>query len=410
MITFQVCLSYADLYEIHLVDRIKELCIRLLQVLGVATILIAIIYLIFPQAIIGTDVYILSVCIILIFLWSWRFAYSMIIDRGIFDIKIILIGSDDLAQNIVNEINQKNDCGYNISCIVTEKYHRGTIRDAKSPIIRKTNYSGLAELAQKLKISKIVVGIKERRGTLPVEELLKCRVSGIEVLDGNSFYEILTGKLDVEQINPGWLIFSEGFQTSPVKRFFKRLADIFLAGVLFISFLPLALVVAVLIKIDSKGPVIFSQERVGQGRKIYSVHKFRSMISNAEEKSGPVWAKNRDDRVTRVGRVIRKLRIDEIPQLWNVLKGEMSFVGPRPEREFFVNQLEKQIPYYPERFSVKPGITGWAQVCYPYGSTVEDAIQKLNYDLFYIKNLSILMDLMIVLKTVKTVILGRGAR
>ena len=145
----------------------------------------------------------------------------------------------------------------------------------------------MAELAQKLKISKIVVGIKERRGTLPVEELLKCRVSGIEVLDGNSFYEILTGKLDVEQINPGWLIFSEGFQTSPVKRFFKRLADIVLAGVLFISFLPLALVVAVLIKIDSKGPFIFSQERVGQGRKIYFVHKFRSMISNAEEKK---WA------------------------------------------------------------------------------------------------------------------------
>jgi exopolysaccharide biosynthesis polyprenyl glycosylphosphotransferase len=180
--------------------------------------------------------------------------------------------------------------------------------------------------------------------------------------------------------------------------------------ILFIMLFPLMLIVALLIKFDSKGPVIFSQERVGQGGRQYSVHKFRSMIANAEEKSGPVWAKDHDDRVTRVGHVIRKLRIDEIPQLWNVIKGEMSFVGPRPERQFFVSKLEKKIPYYSERFSVKPGITGWAQVCYPYGSTVEDAIQKLNYDLFYIKNLSIFMDLMIVLRTIKIVLLGRGAR
>ena len=170
------------------------------------------------------------------------------------------------------------------------------------------------------------------------------------------------------------------------------------------------MVVALLIKFDSKGPFIFSQERVGQNNKLYKIHKFRSMVANAEEKSGPVWAKDHDERVTRVGHVIRKLRIDELPQLWNVLKGEMSFVGPRPERKFFVDQLEKKIPFYPERFAIKPGITGWAQVCYPYGSTVEDAIQKLNYDLFYIKNLSIFMDVMIVLKTFKIVILGRGAR
>jgi len=406
----QICLSYADLYEIHTVGGIRELFIRLLQALGIATILIAGIYLIFPQMIIGTSVYILSVCILLLFLGSWRLTYSLIINRGLFDIKIVLIGADSLAQNIVNEINFRNDCGYTISCIVTEKYHKGTITDARSPIIRKARYAGLAELAKKLKISKIVVGIKEKRGELPIEELLKCRVSGIEVLDGNSFYEILTGKLNVEQINPGWLIFSEGFETSRFKRLFKRLSDIFLSLILFTVFFPLMLFVALLIKIDSKGPVIFSQERVGQGRKLYYVHKFRSMVADAEENSGPVWAKDQDDRVTRVGNIIRKLRIDELPQLLNVLKGEMSFVGPRPEREFFVDMLEKQIPYYTERFSVKPGITGWAQVCYPYGSTVEDAIQKLNFDLFYIKNLSIFMDLMIVLKTIKIVVLGRGAR
>lgn len=409
-IVCQICLYYADLYEIHTVSRIKELCIKLLRALGIATIILTAIYLIFPQAIVDSRIYILSMCIFLLFLGSWRFTYSLLINRGIFNIKIILIGSDDLSQNIVNEINQKIDCGYTIACIVTEKYHQGTIKDARSPIIRKVRYGGLAELAKKLKISKIVVGIKEKRGELPIEELLECKVGGIEVLEGNSFYEILTGKLNVEQINPSWLIFSEGFETSRTKRFLKRFSDVVLSLVLFIVFLPLMMIVAVLIKIDSKGPVIYSQERIGQGRKLYSVHKFRSMIANAEEKSGPVWAKDNDDRVTRIGLVIRKLRIDELPQLLNVLKGEMSFVGPRPERKFFVDKLEQQIPYYSERFSVKPGITGWAQVCYPYGSTVEDAIQKLNYDLFYIKNLSIFMDLMIVLKTIKIVVLGRGAK
>ncbi len=168
--------------------------------------------------------------------------------------------------------------------------------------------------------------------------------------------------------------------------------------------------VAVLIKLDSRGPVIFSQDRVGKSRKKYRVHKFRSMMDNAEKETGPVWAVDDDARVTRVGRVIRKLRIDELPQLWNVLKGEMSFVGPRPERNHFVKQLEEIIPFYGVRFSVKPGVTGWAQVCYGYGASVEDAVEKLNYELFYIKNMSIYMDLMIVLKTVKTVLFGKGAR
>jgi len=170
------------------------------------------------------------------------------------------------------------------------------------------------------------------------------------------------------------------------------------------------IVIAILIKIDSKGPIIFSQERVGQHRRPYMIHKFRSMYSDAEKISGPVWAEDDDPRITRVGKFLRNWRFDELPQLWNVLKGDMSFVGPRPEREFFVKELEKTIPYYGERFSVKPGITGWAQVSYGYGATVDDAIEKLNYDLFYIKNMSIFMDLMIVLRTIKIVLFGKGAR
>jgi sugar transferase (PEP-CTERM system associated) len=265
-------------------------------------------------------------------------------------------------------------------------------------------------MAEELNISKIVVALTEKRGALPTKELVRCRVKGIQIIEGASFYEMLTGRFIVKQINPAWLIFSEGFYKSRTRRFLKRSTDIILSIALLILLSPLIVAIAILIKIDSKGPVIFSQERLGKNKKTYLIHKFRSMVSDAEKHSGPVWAKDNDSRITRVGRYIRKWRMDEIPQLWNVLKGDMSFVGPRPEREFFVKKLEDIIPYFTERFSVKPGVTGWAQVCYSYGASVEDAIEKLNYDLFYIKNMSIFMDFMIIMRTVKIVLFGKGAR
>ena len=206
------------------------------------------------------------------------------------------------------------------------------------------------------------------------------------------------------------LIFSEGFRISWLRKAVKRVGDITLSITMVILLSPLLIFVAILIKLDSKGPVFFSQERVGQNRKLYMVHKFRSMVQNAEKECGPVWAQDNDCRVTRIGRFIRKWRIDELPQLLNVLKGEMSFVGPRPEREYFVKELVEAIPYYRERFSVKPGVTGWAQVNYSYGASIEDAKEKLKYDLFYIKNMSIFMDIMVVMRTVKTVLFGEGAR
>jgi exopolysaccharide biosynthesis polyprenyl glycosylphosphotransferase len=219
---------------------------------------------------------------------------------------------------------------------------------------------------------------------------------------------MLTGKLIVEHLNPSWLIFENGFKKSWAKRVVKRITDIFFSVLLLILTSPIIFLTSIIIKLDSKGPVIFSQERVGQNRRPYMIHKFRSMVADAETKSGPVWAQAEDKRITRIGNFIRKWRIDEIPQLWNVLRGDMSFVGPRPEREFFIKQLEKEIPYYGERMSVKPGVTGWAQVSYGYGASVEDAIEKLNYDLFYIKNMSILMDILVVLRTIKTVLFGKG--
>jgi sugar transferase (PEP-CTERM system associated) len=337
----------------------------------------------------------------------------MILNRGYFNQKIILIGSTGLIKNIKSEINERKDCGYHIVAEVPEASHRN--KPNKDSVGNPGNlcgekYEGLAELARTNGIEKIVVALAEKRNNFPTNELLKCRVNGIEVIDGNSFYEMLTGKLVVNAINPSWLIFSKGFRKSRIRRVMKRSVDLLLSLVLLILFSPLILIIALLIKIDSKGSVIFSQERVGQNRKIYRMHKFRSMVQDAETMSGPIWAEDNDVRITRVGRVIRKCRFDEIPQLWNVLKGEMSFVGPRPEREHFVDQLVKIVPYYQERHTVKPGLSGWAQVSYGYGASVEDAIEKLNYDLFYIKNMTFFMDLMIVMRTIKIVLFRKGAR
>ncbi len=414
LITFicQACLYYNDLYDFKVADSFLELSTRLLQALGAAAIFLAGIYFIFPVAIIGHGISVLSIGFVILLIVSWRFVYKLVLKHGLFDQKIILLGSGDLAQNIINEINQRKDSGYNVSVNVQEPSGNNDLANKKNraSTIYKQDYEGLCDMADELKISKIVVALTERRGALPTKELVKCRVNGIEIIEGASFYEMLTGKFIVEQLNPAWLIFSEGFYKSRTRRFLKRIMDLIVSTVFLILLSPVIIATAILIKIDSKGPVIFSQERVGKNRKVYMVFKFRSMVVEAEKLSGPVWAEDNDSRITRVGKVIRRWRIDELPQLWNVLKGDMSFVGPRPEREFFVKKLEDIIPYFAERFSTKPGITGWAQVSYGYGASVEDAIEKLNYDLFYIKNMSIFMDLMIILRTIKIVLFGKGVR
>jgi sugar transferase (PEP-CTERM system associated) len=407
----QTCLYYNDLYDLRITDTLTELGIRLLQALGIAAIFLALIYILFPATIISTGIFIVSTCFVILLIVSWRFCYTVVLNRGMFNQRILLLGSGDLSDRIRKEINERKDCGYSVALEVPECIDEVDFsKSSHVPIICRKNFEGLCELAKDLNIEKIVVNFKEKRNAYPLKELLKCRVEGLDILEGNSFYENLTGQLVVEQINPSWLIFSGGFEKSNLRRFLKRTIDLILSSTLIIFLSPLILLVALLIKIDSRGSVIFSQERVGERRKGYMVHKFRSMVENAEQESGPVWADEQDARITRVGRIIRKLRIDEVPQLWNVLKGEMSFVGPRPEREYFVKDLEDRIPYYGERFTVKPGITGWAQVNYGYGATVEDAIAKLNYDLFYIKNMSTLMDLMIVLRTIKIVLFRKGAR
>jgi len=407
----QACLYYNDLYDLTITNSFSELGIRLLQALGFAAIFLALFYYLFPDTVIGRGIFSISVLFVILIIGPWRLGYSLILNRGLFNQKIVLMGSGKLAQNIKQEIQDRKDCGYTLALEITENMSEIDLnRQGNTPIICKDRCEGLAEMALTLGIKKVIVGLRERRAIFPTKELLRCRVDGIDVIDGNKFYENLTGKLTVASLNPSGLIFSDGFQKTRIRRFLKRSVDLILSILLLILCVPLILIVAILIKIDTKGPVFFSQERVGEGGKPYRVHKFRSMVCDAEKECGPVWAQGDDDRVTRVGRFIRKLRIDEIPQLYNVLKGEMSFVGPRPEREYFVKQLEDIIPYYTVRNTVKPGITGWAQVSYGYGASVDDAIEKLNYDLFYIKNMTTLMDLMIVLRTIKIVVFGIGAR
>jgi sugar transferase (PEP-CTERM system associated) len=410
-ITCQLCLYYNDLYDFRFTRSFNELGIRLLQTIGIASLILTIVYLIFPICIINISVFFLGVSLVALLVIFWHFCYSHILNKGLFNQRIVLLGSGELAKNIKREISARKDCGYTVAVEIPEVIDDlDCSNEISAAWFCNKNFNILCELAQDLGIKKIVVGFKEKREQFPSKDLLKCRLEGIDVIEGNSFYELLTGKLIVNAINPSWFIFSDGFRKSTFRLLLKRVIDLLLSLIMMVLFSPLIAIVSVLIKVNSKGPVIYSQKRVGKKERIFRIHKFRSMVCDAEKTCGPIWAEREDERVTRVGRIIRKFHFDEIPQLWNVLKGEMSFVGPRPEREFFVEQLETIIPYYSERFTVKPGITGWAQVRYVYGASVEDAIEKLSFDLFYIKNMSILMDLMIVLRTIKIVLSNKGVR
>lgn len=274
-----------------------------------------------------------------------------------------------------------------------------------------SNIDSLCSTAKSLKVEEIVVSLAERRGgSMPLRELLDCRVQGIRVLDISSFFEKELGQIRLDSLYAGWLIFGDGFRQGHFRTAIKRLSDIVFACVLLILTIPIMLLTVILIMIESGGPILYRQERVGLNGRLFKVTKFRSMRSDAEKSGAAIWAKANDERVTRVGRIIRKLRIDELPQLFSVLKGEMSLIGPRPERPFFVDQLTREIPFYALRHSVKPGLTGWAQVRYHYGATIEDSAEKLQYDLYYVKNNSLFLDAIILYETIGVVLTGKGAR
>jgi sugar transferase (PEP-CTERM system associated) len=309
---------------------------------------------------------------------------------------------------MAREVLNRPDAGYRIVGFV------GNDADLLGKSLINPRVIGLTEQLEEIvkceNIDRIVVAMGERRGQLPTNKLLQLSLAGeVTIEEGQSFYERITGKVSLNMLRPSWLIFSGRGRQKKIAGFARSAVHWLVALAGAILSLPIVIVTAILIKLESGGPVFYKQERVGQNGRTFTLMKFRSMRVDAEQ-DGPVWASKGDSRTTRVGRIIRKIRVDEIPQFWNILKGEMSFVGPRPERPHFVAQLAEEIPFYEQRHLIAPGLTGWAQIKYPYGASIEDARQKLQYDLFYIKNHGLVLDAIIIFETIKIILFGRGAQ
>jgi sugar transferase (PEP-CTERM system associated) len=338
----------------------------------------------------------------------WRWISTRYAVFGATRERVLIVGSGETARRVCRLITDERSTDYAVMGFAARsEEEEGTVLAMGVRV--QTHYAALSDFALR-RVDRVIVALDEKRGTLPVRQLMELRLHGVEIEEATSFLERACGKISIETMLPSWLIFSEGFKTTRMRSFLKRSVDIVHSVVLLTLTAPLMLLTAVLIKLDSHGPVFYRQSRLGQNGHNFELLKFRSMTVDAEMKSGPTWALENDPRVTRVGRIIRQLRIDELPQLVNVLKGEMSFVGPRPERAHFASLLEQKIPYYGLRLVTRPGLTGWAQVEYRYGASEEDALEKLKYDLYHIKNGNLLFDLWIVLKTIKVVLLGSGAR
>lgn len=340
-----------------------------------------------------------------------RSLFFQLIGANRFRRRVLMLGTGNRAHQMEDELQSPmNRKGFVLAGFVPANEERNHVDESR--LCRLREGEDLAAMADRLHIDEIVIAVDDRRhGGLPMEGLLECRMRGVRIIEGASFYERETRKVALEMITPGWLVFSEGFSLSTLSRLSKRVIDMAAALVLLAVTWPLMLLTVIAIKLEDglKAPVLYSQERVGLNGRIFRVHKFRSMGTDAE-KGGAVWAQKDDVRITRVGHVIRKVRIDELPQIFNVLKGEMAFVGPRPERPVFVDQLSDSIPFYSERHRVKPGLTGWAQLCFAYADSEEDTREKLRYDLYYIKNQSLLLDILTMVQTVEVVLFKKGAQ
>ena len=335
-----------------------------------------------------------------------RITFLRLVGTEVFKSRVLVLGTGEKAAGITQLKRWIDTVGYTLVGFVDVGNSEPKID--KSRIIDFDDKS-LAQLVREYCIDEIVIAFDDRRRRMPMDDLLDCKMLGVRVVDLITFYERETYKLKLDVMDRSWLIFSDGFQQGVYARWIKRVLDIAVSGAILLITLPVMVITAIAIKLESSGGMFYSQKRVGFGGKTYSVHKFRSMVADAE-KNGAQWATKNDSRVTKVGGFMRLTRIDELPQLWNVLRGDMSFVGPRPERPEFVDQFCERIEYYAERHRVKPGITGWAQVCYPYGASESDAFEKLQYDLYYAKNSSLFLDLMIILQTVEVVVWQKGAR
>ena len=404
-----------DVYDFSKITRKREVFINILMGASSTFFMLSIVYYLNPNVMLGRGVLFLSLCLFAIFQLLSHSLYLINYKHPRFSKKALVLGTGPLAAQIgtIASSHKHNYtlAGYassNSNGTSANEYGQSNLAVPPDEIIG--NAEDLLATTIKAQADVIVIALSERRGTFPLGEVLRCKMNGIEVVDAPSFYEQILAKLMLENMTPSWIIFSSGFNKSNLFSLLKRGMDIVLSLVGLVLAAPIAPLIALAIKLDSPGPVLFKQVRVGNMEKLFTLYKFRTMRQDAEAQTGAVWSEKNDPRVTRLGLVLRNTRIDEIPQLFNVLKGEMSFIGPRPERPEFVEKLKQVIPFYSKRHFIKPGLTGWAQVRYPYGSSVEDAIEKLRYDLYYLKNISPFLDLLIFFETIKVVLFGRGGR
>jgi sugar transferase (PEP-CTERM system associated) len=403
----QLCLYYNDFYDLTLVHSNRELVVRLFQAVGAASIVLAALYFAIPALMIGDGIFVSALAVFVVGILGWRLLFNTVTRRFRLEERILVVGTGETARKVTRQILDQRDFAYRIVGFIDNDPRRVGERIVNPGIIGTPD--DMTRLIREHQVDRIVVGLADRRGRLPIDELLRAKMSGVRVEDATTTYERVTGKILIDDLRPSWLIFSDGFRVSRLTRWMKRAIDLVLSVALAVVSAPFMLLTAIAVALESGLPVLYCQERVGENGRRFTLCKFRSMRTDAEQGGTPVWATDGDSRVTRVGRVIRKTRLDELPQLWNVVRGDMSFVGPRPERPFFVDELARQIPFYQQRHAVKPGLTGWAQVKYRYGSTIEDATEKLRYDLYYIKHLSVFFDLTIVFDTVKVVLFRKGA-
>ncbi len=391
-----------DLYDSDSLSDKWDLIFRLLMVLGLVSFSLAAVALVYRS--LGRDFLpgaAWGLGVLTVALFVWRASYSWLVQQPYFRERVYVLGTGDRAQRLVNGLRQRSELGIEVA---------GWTGNIVGELNRDVMAEHMMGLVQQNRVHRVIVAMPERREKLPVSELLTLRQEGVKVEEATNWLERISGKIEVEHLNPSWLIFADGFRFSPFFRGVRRALNLAVALVGLVLALPLLPFIALAVKLSSPGPVFYHQKRVGKGSAEFYCYKFRTMRQDAEADTGATWAADDDPRITRVGKFLRSARLDEIPQLWCVLKGDMHFVGPRPERPEFVESLIKEIPYYGVRHMVRPGITGWAQVKYRYGNTREDALEKLQYDLFYIKNASLGLDLLIWFQTVKIVLLGRGAK
>ena len=397
-----LCLYYLDLYDYQRLRSAGETYFRLLLFLGFFAFLLAGLSYVFPPILMANGVLLLGLGLSGVSLLSWRAAYGWMLTKPFLRERVFGLGTGPQASVLVETLRARSELGMEVVGWAGELgENTGTREQFGKNLLVAAGSRGL---------NRVIVALSDRRGTMPVYELLDLRLQGVKVENAADILERISGKIEVDGLNPSWLIFSEGFNLQSPVLFLRRVNSTLFSFLLLIVCLPLIPFIVLAIKLDSPGPVLYRQKRVGRLGRIFNCYKFRTMRPDAEADTGPTWADDDDPRITRVGRFLRSARLDEIPQLFNVIKGDMAFVGPRPERPEFVEWLGREIPFYSLRHVVRPGVTGWAQISYQYGASLEEAREKLRYDLYYVKHLSLAFDLFIIFQTVKIVLFGRGAK